>query len=207
VELEDAYAELETRDGAMRLGMWVFLGSETLLFAGLFGLYVGYRGMYQPAFAQATAYNEEWIGSVNTFVLIVSSFFAAWAVHMMRARRPRASLWSLVLVIALGFVFLGLKSFEYAHHLHDGIAPGRHYSFALLPERGARIFFTLYYFMTGLHALHVIAGLTVMAWLISRIRREKATPEHHVELELGALYWHLVDIVWIVLWPLLYLIE
>lgn len=202
---ENPYADQAQREHALRLGMWVFLGSETLLFAGLFGLYAGYRARYPEQFALAGMHNEEWIGSVNTFVLIVSSFFAAWAIHLVRGDRPRAAMWSLGAVILLGLTFLGLKSVEYSHHLAEGIAPASYYRYAELPERGARMFFTLYYFMTGLHALHVIAGLTVMVWLITRLRRGKATAEHHVELEMGGLYWHLVDIVWIFLWPLLYL--
>jgi cytochrome c oxidase subunit III len=205
VHEENPYADRAQREHALRLGMWVFLGSETLLFAGLFGLYAGYRDRYAEAFARAGAHNEMWIGSVNTFVLIVSSFFAAWAIHLVRENKLRAAQWSLGAVILLGLTFLGLKSVEYTHHLREGIAPGSYYAFTELPESGARMFFTLYYFMTGLHALHVIAGLTVMVWLVTRLRRGKATVEHHVELEMGGLYWHLVDIVWIFLWPLLYL--
>jgi cytochrome c oxidase subunit 3 len=201
---EPVYADRAQRDHALRLGMWVFLGSETLLFAGLFGLYAGYRARYPEAFAHAGAHNEEWIGSINTFVLIVSSFFAAWAIHLVRAGRTRAARASLVAVILLGLTFLALKSLEYTHHLQEGIAPGAYYTFGLR-EPGAPLFFTLYYFMTGLHALHVVAGLSVMTWLLIRVHRGKTTSEHHVELEMGGLYWHLVDIVWIFLWPLLYL--
>jgi cytochrome c oxidase subunit 3 len=201
---ESAYADRRQREHALRLGMWVFLGSETLLFAGLFALYAGYRARYPAAFAHAGAHNEEWIGSINTFVLIVSSFFAAWAIHLVRGGRVRGAMVSLGAVVLLGLTFLGLKSLEYTHHLREGIAPGAYYHFAL-DEQGARLFFTLYYFMTGLHALHVLAGLTVMVWLVTRLARGLTTPEQHVELEMGGLYWHLVDIVWIFLWPLLYL--
>jgi cytochrome c oxidase subunit III len=202
-----AYGDRASRHAALRLGMWVFLGSETLLFAGLFALYSGYRAEYGAAFAHAGAHNEEWIGSTNTFVLIVSSFFVAWALHGVRNGGRRGPLVSLAATILLGLTFLGLKTVEYGHHLGEGIAPGRYYSYAGLEEQGARLFFTLYYLMTGLHALHVIAGLVLMVWLWTRIRRGKTSAEHHVELELGGLYWHLVDIVWIFLWPLLYLIE
>jgi cytochrome c oxidase subunit 3 len=204
VHEDNPYADRRQREHALRLGMWVFLGSETLLFAGLFGLYAGYRAHYPEGFAQAGSRNEEWIGSVNTFVLIVSSFFAAWAIHLTRGGRTRAAIGSLAAVILLGLTFLALKSVEYTHHLQEGIAPGAYYHYPL-EVPGARLFFTLYFFMTGLHALHVIAGLTVMTWLITRLVRGRTTAEHHVELELGGLYWHLVDIVWIFLWPLLYL--
>jgi len=201
------YAQPETRRAALTLAIWVFLGSETMLFAGLFALYTGYRALYGADFAHAAAFNEEWIGSLNTFVLISSSFFAAWALHAVRAGRRVMALASLCAVIALGLCFLGLKSLEYYDHLSRGIAPGQFYTFTRLPQHGARLFFTLYYFMTGLHALHVIVGLSIMAWLLHRVHRKRTTRERHVELELGALYWHLVDIVWIFLWPLLYLIR
>ena len=204
--VEQVYALVETRRDALRLGMWVFLGSETLLFGGLFGLYAAYRVMYPEAFIRASQHNEEWIGSLNTFVLIVSSFFAALAVHAGRLGRVRAVRRSLLLVIALGLLFLGLKSLEYVHHVQEGIVPGATATYHDIPERGGRAFFSLYYLMTGLHALHVIAGLSVMLWLLVRTRVAALLPERHIELELGALYWHLVDIVWIFLWPLLYLI-
>lgn len=203
---ESPYAELNSRNDALRFGMWVFLGSETLLFAGLFGLYTAYRVMYPAEFARASHQNEQWIGTVNTVVLIVSSFCAAFAVQVGREARARSVRRALLSVIFLGLVFLGLKSLEYTAHFHEGIAPGALYQNEALPDYGARVFFTLYYFMTGLHALHVIAGLALMTWLLFRVRSDALLATRHIELELCALYWHLVDIVWIFLWPLLYLI-
>lgn len=201
------YAQVADREHALRLGMWVFLGSESLLFAGLFGLYASYRTTYTASFARAAAHNEEWIGSTNTFVLILSSFFVAWSIHCMRQGRTRACAWSLVVTLLLGGLFLGFKSLEYAHHLSVGIAPGSHYTFAELPEHGARLFFTLYYCLTGLHAIHVLAGMAILTWILLRVVRRKTVPKRHVELELGGLYWHLIDVVWIFLWPILYLIK
>lgn len=187
--------------------MWVFLGSETLLFAGLFGLYAGYRSQYPQAFALGVAHDAEWIGSTNTFILLISSFFVAWAVHCLRLARLRLTVLSLGLALALGGAFLCLKAIEYSDHLSHGLAPGHYYSSRELVQPGCNIFFTLYYFMTGLHAIHVIAGMTLLAWLALRVLRGRTTPTRHVELELGGLYWHLVDIIWIFLWPMLYLIK
>jgi cytochrome c oxidase subunit 3 len=187
--------------------MWVFLGSETLLFAGLFALYAGYRAQFPRAFALGVAHNEEWIGTTNTFVLIVSSFFVAWALHAVRGGRRIMAVSSLGAALFLGACFLGLKGLEYSEHLHKGIAPGSYYHYAELTMPGLQPFFTLYYFMTGLHALHVIAGMSLLAWLTWRVLRRRTTAERHVVLELSGLYWHLVDIVWIFLWPLLYLIH
>lgn len=203
--LSEGYADLATQERAVRFGMWVFLASETMLFSGLFGLYAGYRLLYGAEFTRASHHNNEVIGSINTFVLIVSSFFVAWAIRLTERGRRRASLLSLAAVIALGATFLCLKAIEYRDHLAHGIAPGAHYSFAEMPGPGARTFFSLYYLMTGLHALHVIAGMTLMAWLSLRIYRGRMHPRYHPELELCGLYWHLVDIIWIFLWPLLYL--
>ena len=199
------YDSPASRDRALRLGMWVFVGSETLLFAGLFAAYAAYRAMYPDEFHAAAAENAIWVGSVNTLVLIVSSFFVAWSVDLLRHGRPRATIAAIGATILLGGVFLGLKAYEYGDHLAHGIAPGQYYAYEALPLYGAAMFFTLYYLMTGLHALHVIAGLVIMAWMLVRVRRGALTAERHVALELGGLYWHLVDVVWIFLWPLLYL--
>jgi cytochrome c oxidase subunit 3 len=107
----------------------------------------------------------------------------------------------------LGATFLGLKTIEYGDHFAEGIAPGVYYTAEALPALGARTFFTLYYAMTALHALHVIAGLTLLGWLVVRVWRRRTNPSRRIELELGGLYWHLVDVVWIFLWPLLYLMR
>lgn len=196
--------EAPARAYALHLGMWIFLGSETLLFAGLFALYASYRAAHPDDFIAAIHRNHAAIGTINTALLISSSFCVAWAIHAMRAGRRRACLVGLAGAMVLGAGFLGLKAAEYASHLADGIAPGYHAG-AALPAAGERLFFALYYAMTGLHALHVIAGLAILGWLARRVARARITAERHTELELGGLYWHLVDVVWIFLWPLLYL--
>ncbi len=203
--LSEGYADLPTQERAVRFGMWVFLASETMLFSGLFGLYAGYRLQYGAEFRLASHHNNEVLGSINTFVLIVSSFFVAWAVRSVDRGNRRVGMASLGAVILLGATFLCIKFVEYSDHLRHGIAPGAHYSFAEMPGAGARTFYSLYYLMTGLHALHVIAGMTLMSWLCIRLARRRMHPHYHPELELCGLYWHLVDIIWIFLWPLLYL--
>ncbi len=202
---EIIYTDPRQRTHALHLGMWAFLGSETLLFAGLFGLYAGYRSAYGAEFRAGVAHNNAVIGTANTVVLITSSFFVAWAIHALRASRKRACIGSLCVALLLGLTFLVLKSIEYAEHFREGFAPGMHYSSTELPMHGTALFFALYYAMTGLHAFHVIGGLTVLTWLAIRVHRGKTRADHRTELELGGLYWHLVDVVWIFLWPLLYL--
>jgi cytochrome c oxidase subunit 3 len=203
--ISELYADPRARGHALHLGMWLFLGSETLLFAGLFGLYSAYRAAYEADFAAGVAHNHMGIGTANTLILIVSSFFVALGIHALRGGHRRACLGALAAAMTLGGCFLGLKAVEYGSHLAEGIAPGPHYAFAALPSHGARMFFTLYYAMTALHALHVIAGISILGWLAIRVARRRTTAERPTELELGGLYWHLVDVVWIFLWPLLYL--
>jgi cytochrome c oxidase subunit 3 len=205
-EEEDIYAEPGGRAHALHLGMWTFLGSETLLFAGLFALYTAYRSIYPAEFAAAVHHNNAALGTANTVILLTSSFLVAAAVHHVRRGHRKWTVASLIGAIVLGLGFLCVKFFEYSDHLHEGIAPGHHYTSVDLPAVGSRTFFTLYYAMTGLHALHVVAGLAILGWLAVRVWRRRTTPGHATELELGGLYWHLVDVVWIFLWPLLYLI-
>ncbi|MDX2093330.1 MAG: cytochrome c oxidase subunit 3 family protein [Kofleriaceae bacterium] len=202
---EVIYTDPRQRTHALHLGLWLFLGSETLLFAGLFGLYSAYRASFPLAFRTGIAHGNQLVGGANTAVLLVSSFCVAWAVHALRNDRPRTSKRALVIAIFLGCLFLVFKSIEYAGHLREGLAPGMYYSSLELTAPGSQLFFTLYYLMTGLHALHVIAGMAILGWLVVRIHRHKTRADHHTELELGGLYWHLVDVVWIFLWPLLYL--
>lgn len=199
------FEDIPKQEHALRFGMWLFLASEVLLFAGLFALYTAYRTKYSADFAAGFHHNWLALGSINTVVLIVSSFTVAWSVHSLRADRRRTTIIMLAITMALGFTFLVLKGIEYTDHIREGILPGAHYAYAELATPGAKVFFTLYYLMTGVHAIHMIIGLGLMAWLTRRVVRYVTTAGYHAELELGALYWHLVDSIWIFLWPLFYL--
>jgi cytochrome c oxidase subunit III len=201
VQFQDAAKQAH----AAHFGMWLFLASELLLFAGLFGLYTAYRTRYAAEFAEAVHHNALWIGTTNVVLLIVSSFTVAWAVYRLRRGNRGATLWSLAITMLCGLAFLGFKSLEYAIHFREGVFPGRYYAYQELPGPGAHVFFTLYYFMTGLHALHMIGGLAAIGWITARVARRKTTAASPVPLELGALYWHLVDSIWIFLWPMFYL--
>lgn len=205
--VEEIYASPQARGHALHLGMWLFLGSETLLFAGLFALYSAYRTWFPAEFTAGIQHNNAVIGTLNTAVLIISSFFVAWSIHAIRGDRRRTAMLALGGAIVLGATFLVLKATEYGQHFAEGLAPGKAYSSTELPQPGVHMFFNLYYAMTALHALHVIAGMAILSWLTFRIWRRRTNPERHVELELGGLYWHLVDVVWIFLWPLLYLMD
>jgi len=205
--LAEQFEDLAKQKDAARLGMWAFLGSEALLFTGLFALYAAYRALYPSEFSAAVAHNDARLGTLNTFILLTSSFTVALSVHEVRMERPRRAALLLLGSVLLGFVFLGVKFTEYAAHFRLGIYPGAAYHFTELTGYGPQVFFTLYFFSTGLHALHVTAGMGVLAWLALSTARGKYTPLYHTPLELGALYWHLVDIIWIFLWPCLYLMH
>lgn len=200
------YDSLERQHATAQLGMWVFLGSETLLFAGLFALYAAYRFAYPAEFHAASAHANLLIGTINTYILLTSSLTMALAIHATRQGQRRRTVALLAVTIAFGLAFDALKLVEYAGHLREGLAPGAYYAFDALAPRGVVLYVTLYYLLTGLHALHVTGGVCVLVWLAVRARRGDFTPQSHIALELGGLYWHLVDLVWIFLWPLLYLI-
>jgi cytochrome c oxidase subunit 3 len=203
--LGEQFDSLEQQEHALRLGMWTFLASEMLLFAGFFALYAAYRAMFSVDFAAAVKHNTLTYGTVNTFILLTSSFTVALTVWAVRHGRPRLCAVLLGVTILQGLAFLVLKGVEYQKHIQEGALFGGFYHYRELPTFGANRFFTLYWAVTGLHALHVTAGIGVLAWMLRRTLQRRYTAEHHTWLEMGTLYWHLVDVIWIFLWPLLYL--
>ena len=191
--------------GAARLGMWLFLGTEVLLFGGLFVGYAMYRTLYRAAFVACSHHLDRRLGTVDTLVLVTSSLTMALGLHLARAGRGRQATAALGATIALGLAFLAVHGHEYAGDIARGALPGRLYR-AGVAAPGAGMFYTLYYFMTGLHSLHVVFGLVLLGWLTRRTARGDFGAGWATPLELGGLYWHLIDLVWIFLYPLLYLI-
>ncbi len=205
--LERQFGSMERQTHAAQLGMWVFLASEVLFFGALFTLYAAYRFAEPQSFKAAAGETDLLLGSLNTYILVAASFLVALAVGAIRRDRARAAAALLAVAALLGVVFLALKGLEYGHHFAHGIYPGAWYRDPELPERGAKAFFALYYLMTGLHALHVIGGVVVLTWLAVRAGRGAYGPAWHTPLELGGMYWHFVDIVWLFLWPCFYLLR
>jgi cytochrome c oxidase subunit III len=200
------FESLAQQAHAARLGMWVFLASEVLLFGAAIALFVGYHVHFPGAFREAVEHNTKVLGTVNTGVLLTSSTLVAAAVHALRAGRRRASALLIAGTIGFALLFLVIKTFEYAQHFREGIYPGGVGRFFIAhPAPGMAEFWTLYYGMTGLHALHVIVGAGVLAVLFAGVLRHRITPATAYRLEVGAIYWHLVDVIWIFLWPLFYL--
>jgi cytochrome c oxidase subunit 3 len=203
---ESHFQDAEQQAHAARLGMWVFLASEVLLFGALIALFASYQAHYPETFRQAVHENTKVFGSINTGVLLTSSILVACSVHTLRAGRMRLAKWLVFGTIVLGLVFLVIKLTEYAKHFDDGIYPGGvGRFFEGHTARGFSEFWTLYFGMTGLHAFHVTVGMTVLGVMLIGMARGTVTPASAHRLELGAVYWHLVDVIWIFLWPLFYL--
>lgn len=204
-EYAHQFDSAEHQHSASQLGMWVFIAQEILFFGGLFVTYTVYRYAYPAAFAQASHHLDVTLGCFNTAVLIGSSLTMALAVHGAQLGRRWTQVIFLVLTIVLGSIFLGVKAIEYGHKFHEHLVPGPTFVFdGDAPH--AQIFFSLYFVMTGLHALHMVIGIGILAVLVWQAWRGAYTPAYYSPVELTGLYWHFVDIVWIFLFPLLYLI-
>jgi cytochrome c oxidase subunit 3 len=204
--LAHQFDNLEQQNEAATLGMWVFLVTEVLFFGGLFAAYSIYRSWYPDAFAAASHEMVVWAGATNTVVLITSSLTMALAVHAAQIGNRRLLMLFLVATMVLGAAFLGIKAFEYYTEYAEHHVPGFGFQFETEHYRHAQVFFSLYFVMTGLHALHMIIGLGIMAVMLWWSWRGGITKEYHSPIEISGLYWHFVDIVWIFLFPLLYLI-
>ena len=204
--LAHQFEDLAQQREVASLGMWLFLVTEVLFFGGLFLVYSVYRGWYPAAFAASSHELIVWAGTLNTVVLITSSLTMALAVHAAETGNRRALILLLLATMALGCVFLGVKAYEYRTEYLEHHVPGLGFEFEKTYFLQAQIFFSLYFVMTGLHALHMIIGLGVMAVMVWLSWRGRITPEYFNPIEVSGLYWHFVDIVWIFLFPLLYLI-
>jgi cytochrome c oxidase subunit 3 len=226
------FEDLEQQHETAALGMWVFLATELMVFGGLFTGYIVYRALYPAAFEAGSRHLNIWFGGVNTVVLLTSSLTMALGVWAAQTARTKMLVQCLALTALLGAAFLVIKGFEYYTDYRDNLVPG--FAFKeeewhapeasavpggsntlagqvmaqereLFPQR-VKLFFVFYYVMTGLHALHLIIGIGIMLVLLHLARRERFTPEYYSPVEVGGLYWHFVDVVWIFLLPLLYLI-
>ena len=204
--LAHQFDSLGQQTEAATLGMWVFLVTEVLFFGGLFVTYAVYRSFYPAAFSAASHELDILLGGINTAVLITSSLTMALAVHAAQLGQRRLLMIFLVVTMVLGTVFLGIKAVEYYHKFAEHHVPGATFQFEREHQRHAQIFFSLYFIMTGLHAIHMIIGIGVLLVMWIWAWRGTITREYAGPIEISGLYWHFVDIVWIFLFPLLYLI-
>ncbi len=200
------FSSIGRQTEAMRLGMWLFLATEVLLFAGLFCGYAVYRYEFPLAFQECSRHLNIGLGTLNTVVLITSSFTVAMAIYCARTDSKRAAAVFLLVTLLFALAFLGIKAIEYTAHFREHALPGKYYAFAEVTVPGAAMFYSMYFLMTGLHGVHVVAGMSVLSYILWRTLQGRYTARYSVGIELGGLYWHLVDLVWIFLYPLLYLI-
>jgi cytochrome c oxidase subunit 3 len=192
---------------ASDLGIWVFLASEMLFFGALFAAYAFLRYRYPDVFAAASRLTDVTLGSVNTGVLLSSSLTMALGVRAAKLGRRGAMIGWLSATAALGLVFLSIKGVEYYLDYTQHLVPGLNFQYAGAEARQVELFFYLYFFTTGVHALHLIVGIGIVATFAAMASRGAFNPEYFTPVEVGGLYWHLVDIVWIYLYPLLYLVS
>lgn len=201
------FRDLDQQRETASLGMWVFLMTEVMFFGGLFLAYTVYRWKYHDAFAEASRELDVAKGALNTGVLILSSFTMALAVWASQVRKRNLLCIFLILTMLLGGVFLTVKGFEYAQKFEHHLVPGPNFDFPGPEAQHAELFFALYFLMTGMHAVHMIIGEGMLLILLIYAWRGRFTGDYHAPIENGGLYWHFVDIVWIFLFPLLYLID
>ena len=201
------FETIEQQKDASTLGMWFFLIQEIMFFGGLFCAYTVYRASYPETWASASHHLPIFWGALNTGVLIGSSFTMALSVHAAQSgKSARTIAFWVVATMVLGAVFLGVKGIEYADKWHHHLIPGLNFQWEGPDAGPAQIFFGLYFAMTGMHALHMIIGEGLLAWIALRAWRNEFSPRYNTPVELMGLYWHFVDIVWIFLFPLLYLL-
>ena len=225
--LRHHFENTEQQADATNFAMWVFLVQEVMFFGGLFTAYLIYRNWYYPAFVSASHQLDVRWGTLNTLVLIVSSFTMAMGVWCSETKRKSGLVLCLSLTMLLGLGFLGIKTVEYSEKIEKHHVPGFHYSLSsfLDPEHDAaakaagdkplpldmarhtEVYFSLYFAMTGMHALHMIIGIAILGYMIFRAQAGAYTSGHVTFVENFGLYWHFVDIVWIYLFALLYLIS
>jgi cytochrome c oxidase subunit III len=207
VALREQFETPGQQKEASTLGMWIFLVTEVMFFGGLFLAYMVYRRLFPEVFSIASNTLNIVIGAANTAVLLCSSFTMVLAVHASQIGSRKALIVFLILTMLLGGVFLGVKAYEWNEKFEEHHVPGPSFHLDNTAMQGqAQLFFSLYFAMTGLHALHMVIGEGLMLFLLFQAYAGKYTPEYYTPVDIGGLYWHFVDIIWIFLFPLLYLI-
>lgn len=187
-----------------KFGFWVFLMTEAMMFGVLFLLFFIYFYRHTEAFVSTSGNLDLWLGGTNTVVLLLSTYTMGLGTLMMRHGKPKASSYLVGLTALMAMVFLGIKAFEWSIEIHHGFYPGSGVLDAM--DKGEIIFFGLYFVMTGLHGLHIIVGIALMVWVLLLIRSGGVRPEHTIVIKNVTLYWDFVHLVWIVLFPIFYMI-
>ncbi|HEY1725484.1 MAG TPA: cytochrome c oxidase subunit 3 family protein [Steroidobacteraceae bacterium] len=204
--IEQQYDDAVQQREAATLGMWVFLATEILFFGVLFASYTICRVLHPTGFAIASRHTDMLLGTIETAVLLISSSLIALAVRAIKLDQRRVASLLMTGTAALGVAFLVMHGFEYLREYREHLIPGLDFMQSGPYAPSVELFFCLYYFITGFHSLHVLIGVSVILVLAARVARGSFGAQRYTTLELTALYWHLVDIVWIFVYPLIYLI-
>lgn len=204
--LQHHFSDLDQQHESAKLGMWIFLLTEILFFGGLFCFYSIYRAWHPDLFHNAHKALDVELGALNTIVLIISSVTMALAIRSIQLDRKKATARFLIATLILAGVFLVVKYFEYTHKIHLGQLPGKFYTYIGIEGSNPHLFFSVYFALTGLHGIHVIVGMGMIAWLVHKTYCGAFSASYYNYIENTGLYWHLVDMIWIFLFPLLYLI-
>jgi cytochrome c oxidase subunit 3 len=202
----EQFDDIGQQRSAAQLGMWIFLATEVLFFGGLFLAYTVYRFTYGQVFVQTSRELDVVLGGTNTAVLLISSLLMAFAVRAAKLDRKRALVALLAGTAFLGCVFMSIKAFEYHKDFVEHLVPGMRFQWVGADPRNAELFFWIYFAMTGLHAIHVTVGIGILLVFALLASRGKFARGNHNPIEITGLYWHFVDIVWVFLFPLLYLV-
>ncbi len=199
------FANSDQEFESAKLGMWIFLGQEVLFFSALFVTYAIFRFLHPEMFEEAASHLSWKLGGANTLVLILSSFTMALSIRFTQVNRFKLSQILLIITIICGLVFMGIKYVEYSDKIHHGYLPSKWFQ-GNGESAYLHIFFGIYFCLTGLHGLHVLIGIGLLVWVLIKSFKKELYKDYYTPLELVGLYWHLVDLVWIFLFPLLYLI-
>lgn len=202
------FKSMDQQTASGKLGMWIFMGQELLFFSGLFCAYGYVRYMYPDMLRETQKYMDWRLGGINSIILLISSLTMSLCVRSARLNNKASSIKYLLVTMLCGVMFLIIKGYEWGSHFHEGLFPGRFYNpdeAVVITSNMAHVFFGLYYTITGMHGLHIVVGVGLMIWLLIRSLKGEFNSENYVSLENVSLFWHLVDLVWIFLYPLLYL--
>lgn len=191
---------------AAKLGTWLFLCTEILMFGGLFVGYIIFHNIYPEMFAEGAKHLDWRLGAFNTVVLLISSYTMAMGIHYAQTNQRSKSLMNLWITVVCGLIFMVVKYFEYSHKFHLGLEPGKFFEFKDAAHANLAMYFSFYFLMTGLHGSHVLVGIGLIIWVILRTRKGEFSSEFYTPVECVGLFWHLVDLIWIYLFPLLYLV-
>jgi cytochrome c oxidase subunit 3 len=214
------FTTMEQQADTTKIGMWLFLATEVLTFGGLFAGFGLMQNRYPQEFIEAHEHLQRPLGALNTVVLLVSSFTMVMAVLAARTNQSKKTVRYLIMTIVCAFIFLGVKYFEYSHKFEEGLLPGNFYhtqatdtvkiinaAGQIVPSHGYATFFSFYFMMTGLHGIHILAGIGLLTWIAIRANRGEFSSAYYTPVDLVGLFWHLVDLIWIYLFPLYYLIS